>query len=57
MTLFSQTVDYALRVVLCLADADDGPMTTQVIAQITRVPTGYLAKVLQSLGQAGIVDA
>jgi Rrf2 family protein len=32
-------------------------MTTQQIASRTRVPAGYLSKVLQSLGRSGLVEA
>jgi Rrf2 family protein len=31
-------------------------MTTQQIASRTRVPAGYLSKVLQALGRAGLVE-
>jgi Rrf2 family protein len=33
------------------------PVTTQRIAAATQVPAGYLSKVLQALGRAGLVDA
>ena len=53
--LFSQTVEYALRAVVWLADNPRQPHTTGAIADATRVPAGYLSKVLQGLGRAGIV--
>jgi Rrf2 family protein len=53
--MFSQTMEYALRVVAFLAGRDQEPATTRQIAAATRVPEGYLAKVIQSLGRAGIV--
>lgn len=53
--MFSQTVEYALRAVVCLAQTDGRPLTTQQIAQITHVPAGYLSKVLQSLGRSELV--
>lgn len=53
--MISQTAEYALRAVVFLADAGDDPRTTQQIAQATRVPFGYLSKVLQGLSRAGIV--
>jgi Rrf2 family protein len=40
-----------------LADKGDAPQTTQQIAEVTRVPAGYLAKVMQTLGRSGIVRA
>ena len=55
--LFSQTVEYALRAMVMLADQPDEPQVTQAIAERTRVPAGYLSKVLQSLGRAGLVKA
>jgi Rrf2 family transcriptional regulator, nitric oxide-sensitive transcriptional repressor len=32
-------------------------MTTQQISQQAKVPAGYLSKVMQSLGRAGLVDS
>ena len=55
--MFSQTSEYALRVVVYLAGQGEAPATTRQIAQVTRVPEGYLSKVLQSLGRAGLVSA
>ena len=52
--MFSQTSEYALRVVAFLAGRDE-PATTRQIAAATRIPEGYLAKVIQSLGRAGIL--
>src|SRR5437660_6539320 len=53
--MFSQTVEYALRAVVRLASANPDPQTTEQIARVTKVPQAYLAKVLQSLVQAGVV--
>ena len=53
--MFSQTAEYALRVVAFLAGAGEKAATTREIAAGTRVPEGYLAKVLQSLSRAGVV--
>lgn len=55
--MFSQTAEYALRAVVALGTHGEGPLTTQQIAERTRVPAGYLAKVLQALGRAGLVEA
>jgi Rrf2 family protein len=52
--MFSQTVEYALRAMVYLADHKE-PCTTTQISEVTRVPTAYLAKVLQSLQRAGLV--
>jgi Rrf2 family protein len=53
--MFSQTAEYALRVVVFLANLNQTPATTRQIAAATKVPQGYLAKILQSLGRAGLV--
>ena len=55
--MFSQTVEYALRAVVWLAAHPGDPQTNQQIAAGTLVPAGYLAKVMQSLGKAGLVSA
>lgn len=55
--MLSQTAEYVLRVVVYLAGRDGKAATTHQIAQATRVPEGYLAKVLQSLGRARLVDS
>lgn len=55
--MFSQTVEYALRAVVCLAHSGDVPLTTQQICARTQVPGSYLSKVLQSLGRAGLISA
>lgn len=52
--MFSQTAEYALRAIVSLADADES-QTNRAIAKRTRVPGGYLSKVLQSLVRAGLV--
>ena len=53
--MISQTAEYALRAVVYLAGAKGQPRTTQQIAEKTKVSSGYLSKVLQALGRAGIV--
>lgn len=53
--MFSQTVEYALRAVVFLADQAPEPRTTDQIAQATRVPKAYLSKVLQGLAKNGVV--
>src|SRR4051812_17842220 len=55
--LFSQTVEYALRAAVYLATKMDEPQVTGDIADKTRVPAGYLSKVLQSMGRGGLVHA
>ncbi len=55
-TVITQTAEYALRAVVFLADQQD-PKTTSVIAAATKLPEGYLAKVMQSLSKAKLVNA
>jgi Rrf2 family nitric oxide-sensitive transcriptional repressor len=55
--MFSQTIEYALRAMVWLADHRDTPLTTVQIADAAQVPAAYLSKVLQSLGRAGLVQA
>src|SRR5262245_56900464 len=53
--MISQAAEYSLRAVLCLASDSNRPLTTHQIAQRTGVPSSYLAKVLHSLGRAGLI--
>src|SRR5580698_6674931 len=53
--MFSQTVEYALRAVVHLADRGPSPQTSDQIATATRVPKAYLSKVLQGLSRAKVV--
>jgi Rrf2 family transcriptional regulator, nitric oxide-sensitive transcriptional repressor len=55
--MISQTAEYCLRAVVCLAGAGGHPQTTHQIAAFTKIPEGYLCKVLQALGRAGMVTA
>jgi Rrf2 family transcriptional regulator, nitric oxide-sensitive transcriptional repressor len=55
--VISQTAEYALRAVVFLGSQVGQPVTTQRVAAATRVPVGYLSKVLQALGKARLVDA
>src|SRR6516225_7773433 len=55
--LISQTVEYALRAAVYLADRVETPRTTQQIAAATRIPQAYLSKVMQGLSRAGLVES
>src|SRR5689334_11583479 len=55
--MLSQTVEYALRAVVVLANRAGTPQTAQCIAGATKIPTDYLFKVMQSLTRAGLVSA
>jgi Rrf2 family protein len=54
--MISQTAEYALRAIVMLGSNPGRPQTTQQIAEQTRVPSGYLSKVLQALGRAWLVE-
>ncbi len=54
--MFSQTSEYALRAMICLAESDER-MTGPQIAARSQVPAGYLAKILSALARAGLVDS
>jgi Rrf2 family protein len=55
MNMFSQTAEYALRATIYLASQEGSPRTTQEIAKATKVPLGYLSKVMQALGRKQLV--
>src|SRR6266550_7980483 len=55
--MISQTAEYALRAVVYLASRPEAAQTTPAIAEVTKVPAGYLAKVMQSLGRGGLVHS
>jgi Rrf2 family protein len=54
--MFSQTTEYALRAMACLALRPDSLTSAVVLAAQTQVPANYLAKVLQQLAGEGLVD-
>lgn len=53
--MFSQTTEYALRAMACMALEPDRLMPTPLLAKLTRVPPNYLAKVLQQLAACGLI--
>jgi Rrf2 family protein len=53
--MLSQTVEYALRAATFMASAPEEAHTVERIAEATKVPVAYLAKVLQQLVRGGIV--
>jgi Rrf2 family protein len=55
--MISQTTEYALRAVVYLAQHPTDSWTTKQIAAATRVPAGYLSKVLQGLSRAGLISS
>ena len=55
--MISQTAEDALRAVVFLAENGKTRWTAQRIAEATKVPPGYLAKVMQNLARAEVVDS
>jgi len=56
--MFSQTVEYALRAVVFLAQHEaTGPVGNRRIAEVTQVPPSYLSKVLHDLAAANILSS
>lgn len=55
--MISQTAQYALRAVVCLAHTSQNSLTTEQLAEMTKVPLMYLAKVMQALVRADIVTS
>jgi Rrf2 family nitric oxide-sensitive transcriptional repressor len=55
--MFSQTAEYALRAVVYLASKGGTAQTAQQIAEATRVQSGYLSKVMQTLVRADLVHS
>jgi len=53
--MITQTAEYALRAMVCLAEAGDEPQTTESIAERARAPFGYLVKIMSSLCRQGLV--
>jgi Rrf2 family protein len=54
--MISKSTEYALRAVICLARNEERLNVGQV-AELTKVPSRYLAKVLQRLVHAGLVNS
>ena len=56
--MFSQTAEYALRAMVWLAEHQvDEPLGNVAIAEATKVPQTYLAKVMQALVKAELVTS
>ena len=55
--MFTQTVEYALRAMVCLANSDSHPQTRSQLVVQTKVPSAYLAKVMGEMSRAGLVHA
>lgn len=55
--MISHTAEYALRSIVWLASHPGLALSTQQISTATKVPAGYLSKVLQALARAGLVSS
>jgi Rrf2 family protein len=55
--MISQSVEYALRAMVTLAQRDPNPCTSQGLAEITRVPGPYLSKLMRALVRSGLVHS
>ncbi len=56
--MFPQTAEYALRAAVHLASReDDAPASAHEIAEATKVPVGYLQKILRMMARRGLLTA
>jgi Rrf2 family protein len=55
--MFTQTVEYALRAMVCLANAGASAQTRTQLVEQTKVPSAYLAKVMREMNRSGLVNA
>lgn len=55
--MLSRTVEYALRAVVALASAPSQRLRIEDVATTTQVPRAYLAKIMQSLVRAGLLQS
>ena len=55
--MLTQTVEYALRAMVCLANSESLQQTRAQLVEQTKVPSAYLAKVMRELNRAGLVHA
>ncbi len=55
--MFSQTMEYALRAVLCLGMTPGEARTTKEVAEQMKIPPSYLAKIMRNLVKAGVIES
>ncbi len=53
--MLSMTAEYALRIMIFLTESEEEAVTSEKIAEATKVPADYTVKVLQHLGRAKLV--
>lgn len=54
--MLSQTAEYALRALACLALEEPALLSAGELAERTQAPADYLAKVLQQLAASGLIQ-
>ncbi|HMN41049.1 MAG TPA: Rrf2 family transcriptional regulator [Phycisphaerales bacterium] len=58
--MFSQTAEYALRAMICLATLERegaAAASSERISHLTGIPSGYLSKIMRSLVVGGLVGS
>ncbi|MDZ4831802.1 MAG: Rrf2 family transcriptional regulator [Phycisphaerae bacterium] len=55
--MLSSTAEYALRAAVFLASSDGVPANSERIAEVTKVPSGYISKVMRDLVVAQLVSS
>ena len=55
--MISQTVEYALRAIVTMAQHEGQPCTAKKLAEITQVPLPYLSKLMQGMVRGGLVTS
>lgn len=55
--MISQTVEYALRAIVTIAQHEGQACTAQQISLLTQVPAPYLSKLMQGLVRAGLASS
>ncbi len=55
--MISQTVEYALRAIVTIAQHEGRACTAKKLAEITQVPLPYLSKLMQGLVRGGLVTS
>lgn len=57
LSVLSTTAEYALRMMIALAEAEGRPLTSEQLSRRTDVSPDYAVKILQQLGRAKFVRA
>ena len=57
MMSLSNTTGYAIRALGCLAGCSNPPASIKDVAECSKVPPAYLAKIVKKLNDAGIIES